>query len=49
MDVMTVRLAHTGDLDQATLAAARDLLFAVFDDMTEDDWEHSLWPACDSV
>jgi len=42
MDVMTVRLAHTGDLDQATLAAARDLLFAVFDDMTEDDWEHSL-------
>jgi aminoglycoside 2'-N-acetyltransferase I len=32
--------AHTADLDRATLAAARDLLYEVFDDMTEDDWSH---------
>ncbi|MEA2242186.1 MAG: aminoglycoside 2-N-acetyltransferase [Solirubrobacteraceae bacterium] len=38
----SVRTAHTADLDAATLAAARALLYAVFDDMTEDDWEHSL-------
>lgn len=37
-----VRLAHTADLDAATLAAARALLFDVFDDMEETDWEHSL-------
>jgi aminoglycoside 2'-N-acetyltransferase I len=35
-------VAHTGQLDAATLAAARALLFEVFDDMTDDDWEHSL-------
>jgi aminoglycoside 2'-N-acetyltransferase I len=34
--------AHTADLDAHTLKAARALLYAVFDDMTEDDWEHSL-------
>lgn len=39
VDVVTV---HTSDLDDATRAAARDLLYAVFDDMTEHDWEHSL-------
>jgi aminoglycoside 2'-N-acetyltransferase I len=39
---MRVNIAHTADLDRATLAAARDLLFDVFDDMADDDWEHSL-------
>jgi aminoglycoside 2'-N-acetyltransferase I len=34
--------AHTADLDTSTLAAARALLYDVFDDMTEDDWEHAL-------
>jgi aminoglycoside 2'-N-acetyltransferase I len=37
-----VTVAHTADLGEATLAAARDLLYEVFDDMAEDDWEHSL-------
>ena len=37
-----VRAAHTADLDAATRDAARALLYAVFDDMTEHDWEHSL-------
>ena len=39
VDVLT---AHTSQLDATTLAAARGLLFAVFEDMTGDDWEHSL-------
>jgi aminoglycoside 2'-N-acetyltransferase I len=34
--------AHTADLDTATLDAARALLYQVFDDMAEDDWEHAL-------
>jgi aminoglycoside 2'-N-acetyltransferase I len=38
----TVRTAHTGDLDAATLGDARALLYDVFDDMTEADWEHCL-------
>lgn len=37
-----VQTAHTADLDANALEAARALLYAVFDDMTEDDWEHSL-------
>jgi aminoglycoside 2'-N-acetyltransferase I len=38
-----VRIAHTSDLDGATLEAARALLYAVFGDgITEHDWEHSL-------
>lgn len=37
-----VRTAHTADLDAATLQAARTLLYDIFDDMTEHDWEHSL-------
>jgi aminoglycoside 2'-N-acetyltransferase I len=40
--VPPVRTAHTADLDTATLAAARALLYDAFDDMTEEDWEHSL-------
>jgi aminoglycoside 2'-N-acetyltransferase I len=41
---MIVRTAHTADLDAATLDAARALLDDVFrdDEMTADDWEHSL-------
>ena len=38
-----VRIAHTADLDAATLAAARVLLDEVFDgELTDDDWEHCL-------
>jgi aminoglycoside 2'-N-acetyltransferase I len=37
-----LRLAHTADLDAATLQAARALLYDVFDDMEESDWEHCL-------
>ncbi len=33
---------HTADLDPTTARAARALLFEVFDDMTDDDWEHCL-------
>ena len=38
----TVVTRHTADLDPATAAAARALLFDVFDDMTDADWEHCL-------
>jgi aminoglycoside 2'-N-acetyltransferase I len=41
-EVPPVRTAHTADLDAATLTAARALLYEVFDDMSEHDWEHSL-------
>ena len=38
-----VATAHTADLDPASLAAARDLLYEVFaDEMTEEDWDHCL-------
>jgi aminoglycoside 2'-N-acetyltransferase I len=37
-----LRLAHTADLDATTLTAARALLYEVFDDMEESDWEHCL-------
>jgi aminoglycoside 2'-N-acetyltransferase I len=37
-----VHTAHTADLDAATLTAARALLYDVFDDMTDQDWEHAL-------
>jgi len=37
-----VRTAHTADVNQATLSAARALLYDVFEDMTEHDWEHAL-------
>ncbi|MEU2791569.1 GNAT family N-acetyltransferase [Streptomyces sp. NPDC007100] len=41
-DVHT-RIAHTADLDAATRAMARTLLYDVFeDDMTEEDWDHAL-------
>jgi aminoglycoside 2'-N-acetyltransferase I len=36
-------VAHTSELDAAELAAARELLYAVFgDEMTEDAWDHAL-------
>ena len=38
----SVRVAHTAQLEAGALAAARSLLYGVFDDMTEHDWEHSL-------
>jgi aminoglycoside 2'-N-acetyltransferase I len=34
--------AHTAELDAATLTAARALLYDVFDDLTDHDWEHAL-------
>jgi aminoglycoside 2'-N-acetyltransferase I len=41
-DATVLRVAHTADLTERDLGSARALLFDVFDDMTEDDWEHSL-------
>lgn len=38
----SVQTAHTADLEPETLSAARAILYDVFDDMTEHDWEHSL-------
>jgi aminoglycoside 2'-N-acetyltransferase I len=40
--VNELRTAHTADLDAATLGAARALLYDVFDDLEETDWEHAL-------
>jgi aminoglycoside 2'-N-acetyltransferase I len=37
-----LQTGHTGELDPGVLGAARALLFEVFDDMTDADWEHSL-------
>jgi aminoglycoside 2'-N-acetyltransferase I len=38
-----VRTAHTADLDEATLAAARALIEEVFEgELTAEDWEHCL-------
>jgi aminoglycoside 2'-N-acetyltransferase I len=38
-----LRVAHTAELDAATLGAARELLYEVFvDDLEESDWEHAL-------
>ena len=37
-----LRTAHTAELGASALAAARALLFDVFDDMTDADWEHGL-------
>jgi aminoglycoside 2'-N-acetyltransferase I len=41
--VISIRTAHTAEVDADTLRAARALLDAVFEgDMTDHDWEHSL-------
>lgn len=37
-----MQVAHTAELGPSALAAAKALLYAVFDDMTEADWEHAL-------
>ena len=37
-----LQVGHTADLSPRDLAAARALIFEVFDDATEDDWEHCL-------
>ena len=37
-----LQTAHTADLGAEGLQAGRALLYDVFDDMTEEDWEHSL-------
>jgi aminoglycoside 2'-N-acetyltransferase I len=39
---MSLRTAHTSDLDAAELTAVRSLLADVFDDLGEDDVEHCL-------
>lgn len=40
---LRVQVAHTGRLDAAVLAVARDLLFAAFEgDFADPDWEHAL-------
>src|SRR5262249_48940076 len=38
--VTETRIVHTADLDETTRASIRALLWNVFDDMTEHDWEH---------
>jgi aminoglycoside 2'-N-acetyltransferase I len=40
--VSEVVVRHTADLDDRTREACRALLYDVFDDMTEADWEHAL-------
>lgn len=40
--MVDIVVRHTGDLDAPTLAAARALLYDVFEDLEEDDWEHAL-------
>jgi len=42
LGMTSLRTGHTADLDAAALAAARALLFSVFDGMTDADWEHAL-------
>ena len=37
-----IQTAHTADLDAATLDRCRALLAEAFDDLGDDDWEHSL-------
>jgi aminoglycoside 2'-N-acetyltransferase I len=40
--VVELQIAHTGELDPEILRAGRGLLYDVFDDMTDEDWEHAL-------
>lgn len=37
-----VVVAHTANLDRVTLKAGKALLYEVFDDMGDSDWEHAL-------
>lgn len=40
--MIDLRVAHTAELGEPERQAARGLLYDVFDDMTEADWEHAL-------
>lgn len=44
LQIAQVRLqvGQTSEFDPSVLTDARDLLFVVFDDMTDQDWEHAL-------
>jgi aminoglycoside 2'-N-acetyltransferase I len=37
-----IEIGHTSEFDSSVLAMARELLYVVFDDMTDHDWEHAL-------
>jgi len=37
-----LQVGHTAEFNKSVLARARELLFEVFDDMADDDWDHSL-------
>jgi aminoglycoside 2'-N-acetyltransferase I len=37
-----IEVGHTSEFDASVLAMARDLLYVVFDDMTDHDWEHAV-------
>lgn len=37
-----LEVGHTSEFDPSVLAQARDLLYMVFDDMTDHDWDHAL-------
>ena len=39
---VAVHVAHTGSIDSALLDGSHALLWRVFEDMTEEDWEHAL-------
>lgn len=39
---LRLQVGHTSEFEPSVLAEARHLLDAVFDDMTDDDWEHAL-------
>lgn len=41
-DEVRIQVGHTSEFDPSVLAMCRDLLYVVFDDMTNDDWEHAL-------
>lgn len=42
MNPRRMQLAHTAGLSREELSAVRDLIFGVFDDVDEDDWDHCL-------
>jgi aminoglycoside 2'-N-acetyltransferase I len=41
-DDVRLVIGHTSEFDASVLSKARALLYVAFDDMTDDDWEHSL-------
>lgn len=42
MPDLRLEVAHTADLSRSQLEAGRALMYAAFDDATDDDWEHGL-------